>query len=73
MLCLRRPLSAEKKGSEPANVIEMKMADPDGIKVRPIKVLLSHTMRGVRTAIKQHRSVVSFHPMRRRRPMSMRN
>ena len=52
-LHLRRPFNPKEKRRQPAQMIKMKVADPDRIKPRPVEIFLRHAMRGIRTNIKQ--------------------
>jgi hypothetical protein len=38
-LNLRRPSGAEKKWREATHVVQVEMADPDGVEIRPVKAL----------------------------------
>src|SRR5438046_76092 len=63
-LHLRRMLHAKQKGREAAAMIQVQMANPDCLKVRPIEVLFGHPMRRVGAAIKQQRTRLSLQPER---------
>src|SRR5215213_6969542 len=44
LLHLRRPLRAKQKRNQAAHVIEMEVADPDGVEVWPVELFLRHAM-----------------------------
>src|SRR6185369_11864468 len=64
---LRRPFRAPKKRRQSADVIEMKMTDPDGVEIRPVELFLGHTVRRIDAAVEQHCAFRRFKPMRGRR------
>src|ERR1044071_944334 len=72
-LCLRGMFCAEEKGGEAADVIQMEMADPDGVQINPIKILLSHAMNAGRAGVEQERSAIARKPVRARRTLRVRN
>ena len=45
MVRLRRRTSCEQERRETAEMVQMKMADPDRIEIGPVKFLLGHAMR----------------------------
>src|SRR5256714_11300064 len=59
-------LHAKQKWREAAAMIQVQMANPDCLKVRPIEILFGHPMRRVGAAIKQQRTRLSLQPERRR-------
>src|SRR6266550_1510617 len=60
---LRRPFHAEQKRRQPAQMIEVKVTYPDGIKAGPVEIVLGHAMPAIGTYIKQQRSAGSFEPV----------
>ena len=46
-----------------ARVVEMKMRNPDGVRVRPIEIFLSHSMNSRRRTIQQNRPLRGFQPI----------
>src|SRR5438132_402037 len=49
-LGLRRPLQTKQQRCQSDAMIEMQMANPDGVEVGPIEILFRHPMRSVSTA-----------------------
>jgi hypothetical protein len=66
-------LHAEQQRREPAAMIQMQMADPYCIKVRPIESFLRHAMWRVGTAIEEQRAMFGLEPARRRGTLRMKN
>src|SRR5437763_9763308 len=64
-------IHAKQKWCEAAAMIEVQMANPDCLKIRPIEILFGHPMRRIGTAIKQQRARLSLQPERRRRALSV--
>src|SRR2546423_10208046 len=64
-------LHAKEKWREAAAMIEVQMANPDCLKIRPIEILFGHPMRRVGAAIKQQRTRLSLQPERRRGALSV--
>src|SRR6185369_8872636 len=60
-----RPLESKEQRRQTCAVIEMQVANPYGVKIHPVKILLRHSMRRVSAAIKQHRAAARFQPKRR--------
>src|ERR1051325_2551271 len=52
-LRLRRMFRAEEERGQPADVVKVKVADPDGIQLDPVEILLGHTMNGGGARIEQ--------------------
>jgi hypothetical protein len=52
----RRPFHPKEKWRQATAMIEMYMADPNGIQVDPVEIFLGHPVRRVGAAIQQDRS-----------------
>ena len=52
----RRPLDAKQKRCQSGAMIEMQMADPNGIQIHPVDILLGHAVGRIGTAIEHDRS-----------------
>src|SRR5947199_5734725 len=72
-LGLRRPLQTKQQRCQSDAMIEMQMANPDGVEVGPIEIFCRHSVRSVSAAIKQHRTRVCFQPESSRCALRMRN
>src|SRR3954471_6087646 len=55
-LRLRSMFCAEEKRGEAANVIQMKMADPDGVQAYPVQIFLRHAVNGCCATVQQERA-----------------
>src|ERR1700752_2869571 len=68
-----RPLNPGQQRGQTGAMIQMQMANPDGVEIQPVEILLGHPVRGVGTAIEQNRAGVGLQPECRRRALRMRN
>ena len=67
------PPGAKKEWCETADVIEMKVADPDSVEVWPVKLLLSHPVRRIGANVKQQCAHLRLKPVSGGRAMRMRD
>src|SRR5262245_22148900 len=51
-----RPLDSGQEWRQPSAMIQMQVANPDGVEIHPVEVLLGHPVRSVGAAIKQNRA-----------------
>ena len=68
---LRRVLHSEQERGEPAAMIQVQVADPYGVEVRPVESFLRHAKWRIGTAIQQQGAVVRLQPERRRSALRM--
>src|SRR5436853_5485642 len=61
-LGLRRPFQTKQQRCQTAAMIEMQMANPNGVEIGPVEIFCRHSVRGVTAAIKQDRTSFSFQP-----------
>jgi hypothetical protein len=54
-------------------VIQVQVANPYGIEIRPIELVFGHAMRRIRAAIQQQRAALSFHPETSRSTLRMKD
>src|SRR5438093_12736229 len=59
---LWRPLCAEEKRRQSAEMVQMKVAHPNCVEVRPVESFLCHAMRGIRTYVEQKRAALRLQP-----------
>jgi hypothetical protein len=68
---LRRVLHSEQERGEPAAMIQVQVADPYGVEVRPVESFLRHPMWRIGTAIQQQGAVSVCSQKRRRSALRM--
>ena len=61
---LRRVLCAEEKRRKAPYVVQMKVADPDGVEPDPVKLLFSHAMYDGSRRIQQDGTLCGLQPVR---------
>jgi len=68
---LRRVLHSEQERGEPAAMIQVQVADPYGVEVRPVESFLLHALWSIGTEIQQQGAVFRLQPERRRSALRM--